>query len=122
MFYSRHAITNLYNATNRRTHALTSSQSQSSIFDVGAVIIIAITNVTIKNTSQLERKKSADSIFLIFLKRHDEEVLRAGACYGGLVQSRQELLQPRAMWPATFDGPSFYTISLNMCGKFAEDL
>lgn len=57
MFYSQQGITNLYNSTNRRTHALTRSQSRSSIFDVGPVIIIAITNVTIKNTSNLGEKK-----------------------------------------------------------------
>lgn len=58
MLYSQRGITNLCNSTNRRTHALTRSQSRSSIFDVGPVIIIAITNVTIKNTSKLgERKK-----------------------------------------------------------------
>lgn len=57
MFYSQRGITNLYNSTNRRTHALTRSQSRSSIFDVGPVIIIAITNVTIKNPSNLGEKK-----------------------------------------------------------------
>jgi hypothetical protein len=63
MFYSHRRITNLYNSTNRRTHALTTSQSRSSIFDVGPVIIIAITNVTIKKHEQVRRKDKVSTPF-----------------------------------------------------------